>query len=143
MTKFNRLSVLDHAIHGAFWAALRSEDPDRQVGAIALNHENRVIAAACNGLAKGVVLPDHIACNRDLRRPYMLHAEQNLTALFSRGEVKLVALTLSPCSSCAAVLSAHGVEEVIYAEVYEKDPAGLDMLTMHGIKHGLIFPPSL
>jgi len=134
--RFTRESIDQHAIIGAHWARLRSEDPDRQVGAVALNHENRPIAAACNGLAKGVTLPAEVMRDRDARRPYMLHAEQNLMALFTRGEARLVALTCSPCESCAAALSAHGVERVIYASVYNEQ--GLKMLDSHRIEHELV-----
>jgi dCMP deaminase len=37
----------------AHFASLRSEDPSRKVGAVAIDFDNRVFGTAYNGLARG------------------------------------------------------------------------------------------
>lgn len=48
----------------------------------------------------------------------MLHAEVNLCSLFTRGNVRLVACTTKPCTSCMQMLCAYGVKEVYFREDY-------------------------
>lgn len=106
-----------------------------QVGACALDHNNRVVAVAYNGLAAGKEPPPGFFApgNRDARRPYMLHAEVNLLSLVKRGEVRLVACTLHPCVSCATMLAAYGVEEVVFEKHYNQNPPDVDIFGFYGI----------
>lgn len=113
-----RLSIPQYAMALAYVASLRSEDPYRKVGAAALDHDNRVIATAYNGLAPGFIAPPGFWEDRERRKPYMLHAEVNLCSLFRRGEAKIVATTTMPCTSCMQMLCAYGVKEIYYHEVY-------------------------
>lgn len=129
----NRLSWKQYALALAETAKLRSEDLFRQVGAVGLNHDNRVIGVAYNGLAAGKRVPDEFWLDADKRRPFMIHAEANLLSLFTRDECKLLACTLSPCKSCAQLIAAWGIKEVVYKEVYDKDGEGLDILKFYGI----------
>jgi dCMP deaminase len=119
--KLPRLSIDEYALQLAEVAAKRSEDPYQQVGAVALSKENRIIATAYNGVAPKFQVLDGFWDNRDFRLLYMLHAEQNLCSLFTRGEVETVATTLCPCSTCMTLLIAHGVKRVIYREEYGRD----------------------
>lgn len=123
-----------YALKLAEVAALRSEDPYVQVGACALDNDNRVLGVAYNGLAPGKVVTDVFWADRDGRRPYILHAETNLLSLFKRNEARVIACTLLPCSSCAAHIIAHGVKKVIYRDVYTKDMKALDIFDFYGIE---------
>lgn len=135
MNNHKRPSWSEYALDIAKAAAKRSEDLVK-VGACALDFDNRVVAVAYNGLAAGHPAPPGFfhPDNRDARRPYMLHAEVNLLSLVKRGEVRLVACTMLPCSSCAAMLAAYGVQEVVYEKAYTRDPVGLDILRFYGIR---------
>lgn len=113
-----RLSIPQYAMALAHVASLRSEDPYRKVGAAALDPDNRVIATAYNGLAPGFDAPAGFWQDRDMRKPFMLHAEVNLCSLFRRGEAKIVASTTMPCTSCMQMLCAYGVKEIYYDEDY-------------------------
>lgn len=113
-----RISFDEYAINLAIQASSRSEDMYRKVGAVALNKENGVIAIAYNGTPSGYVMPEDLASDRDRRRPFMIHAETNLCALFKRGEVETVAVTCCPCSDCFRNLIASGVKRVIYKDDY-------------------------
>jgi dCMP deaminase len=119
----SRLSIPEYAIALAHVASLRSEDPYRKVGAVALDFANRVIGTAYNGLAPGVDAPPGFWEDRDQRRKFMIHAEVNLCALFKRGEARTIACTTKPCTSCMQMLSAYGVKEVYYREDYPASEA--------------------
>lgn len=104
-------------------ASLRSEDPYRKVGAAALDHDNRVIATAYNGLAPGFNAPEDFWIDREGRQKFMLHAEINLCSLFKRGEAKIVATTTMPCTACMQTLCAYGIKEIYYREIYHASDA--------------------
>jgi dCMP deaminase len=129
----SRLSIPEYAIGLAHVASLRSEDPYRKVGAVALDFANRVIGAAYNGLAPGVDAPPGFWEDRDQRRKFMIHAEVNLCSLFKRGEAKLVACTTKPCTSCMQMLSAYGVKEVYYCEDYPTSEADV-IAELYGVR---------
>lgn len=117
----------------AYSASLRSEDPYVRVGAVALTHDGRVIAAGYNGLPQGKHVDPSFWLNRDERRKYIIHAEINVCALIKRGDAETLAVTLSPCASCASAIIAAGFSRVVYANVYDKDSIGLDLLKNAGI----------
>lgn len=118
-----RISIPEYAMALAHVASLRSEDPFRKVGAVALDHSNRVIGTAYNGLAPGFDAPRGFWDDREARQKYMLHAEVNLCSLFTRGLVKLVAVTTKPCTSCMQMLCAYNIKEIYYRDDYAKSDA--------------------
>jgi dCMP deaminase len=130
----SRISWDKYALKIAKVAALRSEDAFVQVGACALDYSNRVIGVAYNGLGAGTNASDAFWEDRDKRRPYIVHAEINLLSLFKRGECKLIACTLLPCSSCASAIVAHGIKEVVYEENYFRDCKALDIFEFYNIQ---------
>lgn len=119
----NRLTIPQYAMALAHVASLRSEDPFRKVGAVAIDFDNRVIGTAYNGLAPGYDADPDFWADRDARRKYMLHAEVNLCSLFTRGNVRLVACTTKPCTSCMQMLCAYGIKEVYFREDYPDSEA--------------------
>ena len=118
-----RISIPEYAMALAHVASLRSEDPFRKVGAVAIDFDNRVIGTAYNGLAPGYNATPEFWADRDARRKYMLHAEVNLCSLFTRGNVKLVACTTKPCTSCMQMLCAYGAKEVYFRDDYAESEA--------------------
>jgi dCMP deaminase len=134
-----RPTVDEYAMVLACAAALRSEDPSRKVGAVALDHENRVIATAYNGLPSGWDVADDWWQNDDQRRKFVVHAESNLCSLTHRGAVKTVACTTIPCGPCALNLIAHGMQRVVYGMLYPRDVAGMEILRDYGVE--LVYMP--
>lgn len=130
----NRISWEEYALKIAETASLRSEDIYKKVGACALDHNNRVIGVAYNGLASGIEVPDNFWDDRDKRRPYMIHAEVNLLSLFKREECKLLACTLLPCSCCASMIAAYGIKKVVYKEIYNRDTSAYDIFRFNNIQ---------
>jgi dCMP deaminase len=129
----SRISIPEYAMALAHVASMRSEDPFRKVGAVAIDFDNRVIGTAYNGLAAGYDAGPEFWSDRDERRKYMLHAEINLCSLFTRASVRLVACTTKPCTSCMQALVAHGVREVYYRDEYEASEADL-VAQRYGVK---------
>ena len=118
-----RLTIPEYAMALAHVASLRSEDPFRKVGAVAFDFDNRVIGTAYNGLAPGFNAQSDFWIDRDDRRKYMIHAEVNLCSLFTRGNVKLIACTTMPCTSCMQMICAYGVREVYFRDDYPDSEA--------------------
>jgi dCMP deaminase len=130
-----RISWEEYALKIAETASLRSEDIYKKVGACALDHSNRVIGVAYNGLASGVEAPKDFWVDRDKRRPYMIHAEVNLLSLFKREECKLLACTLLPCSCCASMIAAYGIKKVVYKEIYNRDTSAFDIFKFYNVDY--------
>lgn len=128
-----RISVPEYAMALAHVASLRSEDPFRKVGAVAIDQANRVIGTAYNGLAPGFEAPPGFWDDREARQKYMLHAEVNLCSLFTRGNVKLVAVTTKPCTSCMQMLCAYSIREIYYRDDYAKSDAD-EIAKIYGVK---------
>jgi dCMP deaminase len=128
-----RVDVPEYAMALAHVASLRSEDPFRKVGAVALDFDNRVIGTAYNGLAPGFDPPAGFWDDREARQRFMLHAEINLCSLFRRGEARLVASTTMPCTSCMQTLCAYGIKEVYYRDVYHESHAS-EIASLYGVR---------
>lgn len=133
--KNNRLTWEEYALKIAEVAAERSEDPHKKVGSCALDFNNRVIGVAYNGLASGKVVSPFFWEDRDKRRPYVIHAETNLLSLFKKGDCKILACTLLPCSSCATMIASYDIKKVVYKEIYQRDSKAFDIFDFYGIEH--------
>ena len=129
-----RPSWEEYALKIASTVAERSEDMYQKVGACVLNDKNMVIAVGYNGLAPGKKVGYQFLRNRNHRRPYMIHAEVNYLSLIKRGEGKLLACTLLPCSYCATMIAAYGIEKVVYNQIYKMDKKGLEIFDFYGIE---------
>tara|TARA_Y100001938_G_scaffold131492_1_gene188660 strand:+ start:16204 stop:16623 length:420 start_codon:yes stop_codon:yes gene_type:complete len=123
----------EYALQIAAVASLRSEDPHRKVGACALNHQNMVVGVGYNGLASGKNVDQQFWLDREARRKYMIHAEANCLSLCNKGDVKLLAVTLLPCSYCATMIAAYGVKEVYYNDLYERDDSAFEILDFYNV----------
>lgn len=121
--KNKRCSWEEYALHLAYCASIRSEDPFKQVGACGLSYNNRVLGVSYNGLKSNTNAKKSFWKNREKRRPYMIHAEANLLSLFKRDECKIIAVTLKPCEACARLICAWNIPFVVYSEDYNNDAA--------------------
>jgi dCMP deaminase len=110
-----RLSWEQYALRLAHVAAMRSEDPYVQVGAVALRSDHSVAAIGYNGAPSGVAID--WGC-RDARRPYVVHAEINALRYVKPYECSLLVVTLAPCSSCLTVIATYGIKRICYQNDY-------------------------
>lgn len=129
-----RKSWYEHAMDIAETAMKRSEDPYRKVGACILGEENEVLSVAYNGLGSGKNVDELFWQDRNERLPFMIHAETNALARVKRGDGKIIACTLLPCSSCATNIVAHGIKTVLYKELYERDQKALEIFKFYNIE---------
>ena len=119
-----RISWRKYALELAKVASQRSEDPFVKVGACALRRDNTVAGLGYNGAPAGVEIDWE---DRDDRRKRVIHAEVNALRYTKPGECKLIATTLLPCNECLKLISAYGIETVIFDEVYQKDYSTLNL----------------
>ncbi len=104
-------------------AALRSKDPNTQVGACIVSNDNIIIGIGYNGLPQGCS-DDAVSWKRtdedplNTKYPYVCHAELN--AILNCNSAKLneckLYVTLMPCNECAKAIIQSGIREVIYQD---------------------------
>lgn len=116
--------ILAHA------AATRSPDPYVTVGAAAFREDHSTVATGYNGAQKGTEID---WSDRDARRPFVVHAERNCLKYAKLGEPYYLYVTLSPCLQCLSLAAQHGVQEIIYDKVYDKDTEALTCASDYGI----------
>jgi dCMP deaminase len=128
-----RVSWSEYSLRLAKTASLRSEDPFCKVGACALGYNNMVVGIGYNGLPSGHEVGVEFWKDRDTRRRFMIHAETNCLSLFKKGEARVLATTLLPCSFCATAIAAYDIPYVVYDEEYEKDKGAMEIFKFYGI----------
>jgi dCMP deaminase len=104
----------------ALLSAMRSKDPNTQVGACIVNPKNKIVGVGYNGLPTGCP-DDEFPWDRegdflDTKYPYICHAELN--AVINKISADLydcrLYVALFPCNECAKVIIQAGITEVIY-----------------------------
>lgn len=110
----------------ASFASQRSKDPVRQVGAVIVNEDRKIVACGYNGMPPGID-DDTGVWGKDPHEPllnkryFVCHAEANAIAnTTERVRGCAVYVTHFPCNECAKLLSMHGVSRVVYANEYGK-----------------------
>lgn len=117
MTTLNsRLDKITWFLELAKTAALRSEDPYKKVGAVAIRPDNSIAAVSYNGAPPKIEID---WSDRDARRPYIIHAETNALRFIKPHECNKLAITLSPCVDCLKNICSYGIQDVYFLEKYE------------------------
>lgn len=124
-------------------SALRSKDPNTQVGACIVNSKNRIIGIGYNGFPYGCE-DDTYPWSRDgsfleTKYPYVVHAEPNAILNSTTSlEGATMYVTLFPCHECAKLIIQSGIKQIVYAsnkyEGTESNIASQNMLTSAGVK---------
>lgn len=104
----------------ALLAAMRSKDPNTQVGACIVDHANHILSTGYNGFPNGCS-DDDFPWGREggmleSKYPYVVHAELN-AILNARGKDltgSRIYVALFPCNECAKAIIQAGISEVIY-----------------------------
>ena len=103
----------------AHLSALRSKDPNTQVGAAIVDENNRVVSVGYNGFPKGCS-DDDFPWEReggmmDTKYAYVVHAELN-AILNSPRPVSGCTLYVSlfPCNECAKAIIQSGIRRIVY-----------------------------
>ncbi len=105
----------------ALMSAMRSKDPQTQVGACIVNTKKRIVGIGYNGFPIGID-DDSFPWDKhdswlESKYPYVVHAEPNaiLNATEPLDDATLY-VTLFPCNECAKLIIQSGIKEVVYLE---------------------------
>ena len=103
----------------AHLSAMRSKDPNTQVGACIVNAQKRVVGLGYNGFPQGCdddTFPwDRDGDFLDTKYPYVVHAELN-AILNSIQDLEgcTIYVSLFPCNECAKAIIQSGIKCVVY-----------------------------
>ena len=105
----------------ALLSAMRSKDPNTQVGACIVSKDNRILSMGYNGAPRGLD-DDNMNWDREgsfleTKYAYVCHAELN-AILNYRGNLEgsKLYVALFPCNECAKAIIQAGIKEIIYAD---------------------------
>jgi dCMP deaminase len=112
-------------------ASLKSKDPWVKVGCCLLRTEDNTAILGFNGFPKGI--PEDWS-DRDRRRRFVVHAEQNALRYVKPNECYLCAVTLLCCNDCLKSLASYGIKTIIYKDVYNNDSSSLVLAKEFGIE---------
>jgi dCMP deaminase len=105
----------------AHLSALRSKDPNTQVGACIVDQDNKVVSIGYNGMPRGCNDADFPWEREggflDTKYAFVVHAELN-AILNSPRPVSGCTLYVSlfPCNECAKAIIQAGIKTVVYAD---------------------------
>lgn len=112
--------------------AMRSKDPNTQVGACIVGTDNRILSVGYNGAPNGFD-DDKFPWARegnplDTKYLYVCHAERNAILNFkgSRRDLEnaVIYVDLFPCNECAKEIIQSGIKEVVYLSDKYADTEG-------------------
>ena len=117
---------VDHGLTGeeyfmglAHLSALRSKDPNTQVGAAIVDENHRVVSVGYNGFPTGVS-DDEFPWSREgdvltSKYAFVVHAELN-AILNSQRSVRgcTIYVSLFPCNECAKAIIQSGIKKIVY-----------------------------
>ena len=146
----NNLSWDEYFMAIAKLSAMRSKDPNTQVGACIVSGDNRILSIGYNGTPNGYE-DKYFPWDREghpLKTKYMfvVHAERN-AILNYRGNFKelehaRIYVDLFPCNECAKEIIQAGIKEVIYLNDKYKDTdevkASKQMMDICGVKYRML-----
>lgn len=144
MKRTDYISWDEYFIGIAELSAMRSKDPNTQVGCCIVNENNRILSVGYNGFPSGCdddLFPWEREAESilDTKYPFVCHAELN-AILNSRVSLEGARLyvTLFPCNECAKAIIQSGIKEVIYvSDKYSKSEntiASKKMLSSANVK---------
>ena len=104
----------------AYLAAMRSKDPNTQVGACIVSKDHKILSIGYNGFPIGCS-DDDFPWSRegdDLDRKYVytVHSELNAILNYRGGSLEgaRIYVTLFPCNECAKAIIQSGIRELVY-----------------------------
>ncbi|AXK51283.1 deoxycytidylate deaminase [Spiroplasma alleghenense] len=109
--------------------AMRSKDPETQVGCVVVNNLNQIISSGYNGFPRGID-NSSFPWDRDKENqfenkyPYVVHSEMN-AIVSARCDLSGcdIYTTLFPCHQCVKVIIQAGIKHIYYgSNKYENTP---------------------
>ncbi|XP_073814378.1 probable deoxycytidylate deaminase [Musca autumnalis] len=86
-----------------------SKDPDRQVGAVIVSTEERIVSVGYNGFPSDPTTLEN-------KMLYVVHAEANAILKTTQLNIREATIytTLYPCNECAKLIITSGIKKVYY-----------------------------
>lgn len=122
---------IEYSLKLAEVASMKSKDPWNKVGCALLREDNTVASLGYNGFPSGMIENWE---DRDERRKYVIHAEQNALRYVKPFECVLCSTTLLPCNDCLKALSSYGIKTVAFRRIYDYDNSSLRLAKNFGIE---------
>ncbi len=103
----------------AHLSALRSKDPNTQVGAAIVDENHKVVSVGYNGLPKGCS-DDEFPWDRqggvlESKYAFVVHAELNAILNAPRSVAGCtIYVSLFPCNECAKAIIQSGIKKIVY-----------------------------
>jgi dCMP deaminase len=101
-------------------SAMRSKDPNTQVGACIVSEDNKILSMGYNGLPIGCS-DDEFPWSRegeplDNKYFYTTHSELNAILNYRGGNLEHAKMyvTLFPCNECAKAIIQSGIKTIVY-----------------------------
>ena len=101
-------------------SAMRSKDPNTQVGACIVSEDNKILSMGYNGLPRGCS-DDEFPWSRegdplDNKYLYTAHSELNAILNYRGGSLDNAKMyvTLFPCNECAKAIIQAGIKTIVY-----------------------------
>ena len=118
----------------AYLSALRSKDPNTQVGACIVSDDNKILSMGYNGFPRGCS-DDEFPWGKEHEQDdpyqakyfYATHSELNAILNYRGGSLEgsKLYVTLFPCNECAKAIIQCGIRTLIYGEDKYGDAAGV------------------
>ena len=129
----------------AMLSAMRSKDPNTQVGACIVSGDNKILSMGYNGFPQGCS-DDEFPWRRegdplDNKYFYSTHSELNAILNYRGGSLEgtKIYVTLFPCNECAKAIIQAGIITVIYdSDKYADEPstvASKRMMDAAGVRY--------
>ena len=128
----------------AHLSAMRSKDPNTQVGACIVSSENKIMSMGYNGFPSGCSDEEFPwgKSEDELSSKYLYSTHGELNAILNyRGgslEGSKMYVTLFPCNECAKAIIQSGISQIVYdSDKYDGTPsviASKRMLKAAGVK---------
>ena len=124
INNLNHINWDDYFATFAIMTSLRSKDPDRQVGAVIVSKDNRILSTGYNGAPIGIN-DDAMPWNKEggflnTKYAYVVHAELNAILGYNNDKSLLkgakIYTTLFPCNECMKAIIQSGITEIIYLD---------------------------
>ncbi|MBE5896728.1 MAG: dCMP deaminase family protein [Lachnospiraceae bacterium] len=124
-------------------SAMRSKDPNTQVGACIVSEDNKILSMGYNGFPQGCS-DDEFPWVREgdpyeNKYFYTTHSELNAILNYRGGSLEgsTLYVSLFPCNECAKAIIQSGIKKIVYEDdKYEHTPAvraSKRMLTAAGV----------
>lgn len=131
-------------------AALRSKDPNSQVGSCIVSQDNKILSIGYNGFPRGCSDDEYPWAREgealDTKYIYVTHSELNAILNYRGGSLEgsKLYVSLFPCNECSKAIIQCGIKEIIYADDKYADTAGViaskRMLNSAGVHYRRYIP---